>query len=79
MTSKYPLTPKWSQIVGTQAALNVMTGERYKSITTEVKNYFLGQYGKAPGKINTDIEKKAIGDQKPIAYGLRNDFLIWGH
>ena len=43
-----------------------MTGERYKSITTEVKNYFLGQYGKAPGKINTDIEKKAIGDQKPI-------------
>mgnify|MGYP003300306454 FL=1 len=61
-----PLVTPTSQIVGTQAALNVMTGERYKSITTEVKNYFLGQYGKAPGKINTDIEKKAIGDQKPI-------------
>ena len=61
-----PLVTPTSQIVGTQAALNVMTGERYKSITTEVKNYFLGQYGKAPGKINKDIEKKAIGDQKPI-------------
>ena len=61
-----PLVTPTSQIVGTQAALNVMTGERYKSITTEVKNYFLGQYGKAPGKINRDIEKKAIGDQKPI-------------
>ena len=61
-----PLVTPTSQIVGTQAALNVMTGERYKSITTEVKNYFLGQYGKAPGKINTDIEKKSIGDQKPI-------------
>ena len=61
-----PLVTPTSQIVGTQAALNVMTGERYKSITTEVKNYFLGQYGKAPGKINRDTEKKAIGDQKPI-------------
>ena len=63
-----PLVTPTSQIVGTQAAVNVMTGERYKSITTEVKNYFLGQYGKAPGKINTDIEKKAIDDQKPITH-----------
>lgn len=61
-----PLVTPTSQIVGTQAALNVMTGERYKSITTEVKNYFLGQYGKAPGEINTEVEKKAIGNQKPI-------------
>lgn len=61
-----PLVTPTSQIVGTQAALNIMTGERYKSITTEVKNYFLGQYGKAPGKINKNIEKKAIGDQSPI-------------
>ena len=61
-----PLVTPTSQIVGTQAALNVMTGERYKSITTEVKNYFLGQYGKAPGEIDKDIEKKAIGNQKPI-------------
>jgi pyruvate carboxylase subunit B len=55
-----------SQIVGTQAALNVITGERYKTITTEVKNYFLGQYGMAPGKLNKEIKKKAIGEQKEI-------------
>lgn len=61
-----PLVTPTSQIVGTQAALNVITGERYKSITTEVKNYFLGQYGKAPGEINNDIQAKAIGDQQPI-------------
>ncbi len=61
-----PLVTPTSQIVGTQAALNVMTGERYKSITSEVKNYFLGQYGKAPGDINKEIEKLAIDDQKPI-------------
>ncbi|OZA07202.1 MAG: pyruvate carboxylase subunit B, partial [Methylotenera sp. 17-45-7] len=43
-----PLVTPTSQIVGTQAVLNVMTGDRYKSITNEVKNYFLGHYGKAP-------------------------------
>ena len=61
-----PLVTPTSQIVGTQAALNVMTGERYKSITTEVKNYLLGQYGKAPGKINKDVMKQAVGEQIPI-------------
>ena len=61
-----PLVTPTSQIVGTQAALNVITGERYKTITTEVRNYFLGQYGMPPGKLNNDIKKKAIGDQKEI-------------
>ncbi|MDC0182529.1 sodium-extruding oxaloacetate decarboxylase subunit alpha [Nitrosomonadales bacterium] len=61
-----PLVTPTSQIVGTQAALNIITGERYKTITSEVKNYFLGQYGMAPGKLNTVIKKKAIGDQKEI-------------
>jgi len=61
-----PLVTPTSQIVGTQAALNVITGERYKTITTEVKNYFLGQYGMPPGKLNNDIKEKAIGDQKAI-------------
>ena len=61
-----PLVTPTSQIVGTQAALNVITGERYKTITTEVKNYFLGQYGMAPGKLNKEIKKKAIGEQKEI-------------
>jgi pyruvate carboxylase subunit B len=61
-----PLVTPTSQIVGSQAALNVMTGERYKSVTSEVKNYFLGQYGAAPGLINEEIMSSAIGTQKPI-------------
>lgn len=61
-----PLVTPTSQIVGTQAVLNVMTGQRYKSITNEVKNYFLGQYGKAPSDVNDEIKKLAIGDASPI-------------
>ena len=61
-----PLVTPTSQIVGTQAALNIITGSRYKTVTNEVKNYFLGQYGAAPGKVNEEIKSKAIGDQKPI-------------
>jgi pyruvate carboxylase subunit B len=61
-----PLVTPTSQIVGTQAALNIITGERYKSITNEVKNYFLGEYGKALGNMNEDVMKKAIGDETPL-------------
>lgn len=61
-----PLVTPTSQIVGTQAVLNVMTGARYKSITNEVKNFFLGQYGAAPGTVNQGVKKMAIGDSKPI-------------
>ncbi len=61
-----PLVTPTSQIVGTQAVLNVMTGQRYKSITNEVKNYFLGQYGSAPSAVNADVKKLAIGDVEPI-------------
>lgn len=61
-----PLVTPTSQIVGTQAVLNVMTGARYKSITNEVKNFFLGQYGSAPGTVNQGVKKMAIGDSKPI-------------
>jgi pyruvate carboxylase subunit B len=56
-----PLVTPTSQIVGTQAVLNVMTGSRYKSVTNEVKNYLLGHYGKAPGKVNSDIKNLAVG------------------
>ena len=52
-----PLVTPTSQIVGTQAVLNVMTGTRYKSVTNEVKNYLLGQYGKAPAPINKEMAK----------------------
>ena len=61
-----PLVTPTSQIVGTQAVLNVMTGERYKSITNEVKNYFLGQYGKAPAAVNDTVKKLAVGDGEVI-------------
>jgi len=61
-----PLVTPTSQIVGTQAALNVITGERYKSVTSEVKNYFLGQYGDTPAPVDKEIMKIAIGNQKPI-------------
>lgn len=61
-----PLVTPTSQIVGTQAVLNVITGKRYKSITNEVKLYLQGYYGRAPGKINEAVRTKAIGSQKPI-------------
>lgn len=61
-----PLVTPTSQIVGTQAVLNVMTGSRYKSVTNEVKNYLLGQYGKAPGKVNAAMKKSAVGDAETI-------------
>jgi pyruvate carboxylase subunit B len=61
-----PLVTPTSQIVGTQAVLNVMTGERYKSITNEVKNYFLGQYGQAPSSVNQSVKKLAVGNAEVI-------------
>ncbi|HEY8084921.1 MAG TPA: sodium-extruding oxaloacetate decarboxylase subunit alpha [Methylophilaceae bacterium] len=61
-----PLVTPTSQIVGTQAVLNVLTGARYKSITNEVKNYLMGQYGKAPGPVNETIKKLAVGDAEVI-------------
>lgn len=61
-----PLVTPTSQIVGTQAVLNVLTGARYKSITNEVKNYLLGQYGKAPGKINDEVKNMAVGSAEVI-------------
>ncbi len=56
-----PLVTPTSQIVGTQAVLNVMTGARYKSVTNEVKNYLLGQYGKSPAPVNESIKNAAVG------------------
>ncbi|MCE9633499.1 MAG: sodium-extruding oxaloacetate decarboxylase subunit alpha [Methylophilales bacterium] len=61
-----PLVTPTSQIVGTQAVLNVLTGSRYKSITNEVKNYFVGQYGKAPAPVNEKIKAQAVGDAEVI-------------
>ena len=61
-----PLVTPMSQMVGVQAATNVLMGERYKNVSKEVKAYLKGEYGKAPGEINPDLIKKVLGDEKPI-------------
>ncbi|HLF86900.1 MAG TPA: sodium-extruding oxaloacetate decarboxylase subunit alpha [Nitrospiria bacterium] len=61
-----PLVTPSSQIVGTQATLNVLTGERYKVITSETKNYLKGLYGRPPAPINEDVRRSAIGDEEFI-------------
>jgi pyruvate carboxylase subunit B len=61
-----PLVTPTSQIVGTQAVLNVILGERYARISKEVKEYCLGYYGKTPAPIDPQIKKKIIGKEKPI-------------
>ena len=61
-----PLVTPTSQIVGTQAVLNVLMGERYKMITKESKGLLKGEYGQLPGEVNAEVRKKAIGDEKVI-------------
>ncbi|MGA2082220.1 MAG: pyruvate carboxylase subunit B [Holophaga sp.] len=61
-----PLVTPSSQIVGTQATLNILTGQRYKVIPEEVKQYFRGYYGKPPAPMDPAIQKLAIGDEEPI-------------
>ncbi|MCE5295841.1 MAG: pyruvate/oxaloacetate carboxyltransferase [Euryarchaeota archaeon] len=61
-----PLVTPTSQIVGTQATLNVITGERYKMVTNETKNLVRGLYGKTPAEIRPEIRRKIIGDEVPI-------------
>ncbi len=61
-----PLVTPSSQIVGTQAVMNVIAGERYKMVTKEFKGLVKGEYGKTPVAISDDIRKKVIGDEKPI-------------
>jgi oxaloacetate decarboxylase alpha subunit len=61
-----PLVTPSSQIVGTQATLNVLVGERYKVVTKETKDYIKGLYGKPPAPVNKKIVKKVIGSEKPI-------------
>ena len=61
-----PLVTPTSQIVGTQAVFNVLAGERYKTITNEVKLYLQGRYGLAPGKIDEKLRRQAIGSEEVI-------------
>ena len=61
-----PLVTPSSQIVGTQAVMNILTGERYKVTLTEVKNYLKGLYGKPPGEVDPDLLKKVLKDEEPF-------------
>ena len=61
-----PLVTPTSQIVGSQAVLNVLAGERYKMITKESKGLLRGEYGQVPGEVNEEVRKKAIGDDTVI-------------
>jgi oxaloacetate decarboxylase alpha subunit len=61
-----PLVTPSSQIVGTQAVFNVLTGERYKTVTKEFKGVVRGEYGKTPVPIDPEFRKKIIGDAEPI-------------
>ncbi len=61
-----PLVTPTSQIVGTQAVLNVLMGERYKMVSKESKGLLRGEYGRVPGKVNEEVRKKAIGDAELI-------------
>jgi pyruvate carboxylase subunit B len=61
-----PLVTPTSQIVGTQAVLNVLTGKRYETISNEVKRYLHGGYGKAPAPVNPELQAKAVGKEEVI-------------
>ena len=63
-----PLVTPTSQIVGTQAVLNVLVngGQRYSNVTKEVKDYVRGLYGRSPAPVSEEIRRKIIGDEKPI-------------
>ena len=61
-----PLVTPSSQIVGTQAVLNVLSGERYKMVTKESRALLSGEYGQTAKPFNPEVQKKVIGDKKPI-------------
>lgn len=61
-----PLVTPMSQMVGVQAAANVLSGERYKNVSKEIKAYLRGEYGRAPGEIDPDLVKNVLGDEMPI-------------
>ena len=85
-----PLVTPTSQIVGTQAVLNVLTGERYKSITNEVKRYLQGGYGQAPAPVNEEVRSRRAGTltpeiipqgeaERPVTSGVPTEFVIDVH
>ncbi|MCL2518388.1 MAG: pyruvate carboxylase subunit B [Oscillospiraceae bacterium] len=59
-----PLVTPTSQMVGVQAANNILAGERYKNVTKEVTAYLRGEYGTPPGKVSEELIKKVLGEEK---------------
>ena len=70
-----PLVTPMSQMVGVQAASNVLFGERYKNISKEVKSYIRGEYGQAPGTVDADLVHTVLGDEEPITIRFADTLL----
>ncbi len=68
-----PLVTPTSQIVGTQAVMNIIGGERYKMVPKESKDLLAGRYGRLPAEVNEDVRKKCIGDMKVITHRYADD------
>ena len=61
-----PLVTPTSQMVGVQAVRNVLDGQRYKTVSKEIKAYCRGEYGRTPAPINPEIQAQILGDEKPL-------------
>ncbi len=68
-----PLVTPTSQIVGTQAVMNVIAGDRYQIVPNEVKDYVRGKYGRSPVPIDKKFLKTILGDEKPIDHRPADD------
>ncbi|MBP3540891.1 MAG: oxaloacetate decarboxylase subunit alpha [Clostridia bacterium] len=68
-----PLVTPTSQIVGTQAVMNIIAGERYKMVPKESKGLLRGEYGRLPAPVNEDVRKKCIGDAEVITHRPADD------
>jgi oxaloacetate decarboxylase alpha subunit len=71
-----PLVTPLSQIVGTQAVLNVLTGKRWSVVPNEMKDYVRGYYGRAPGPMDKEIVAKVLGDTPQLAADIRPGSLV---
>jgi oxaloacetate decarboxylase alpha subunit len=71
-----PLVTPLSQIVGTQAVLNVLTGKRWSVVPREMKEYIKGYYGKAPGPMNPEIVARVLGGDKPLPLDIRPGSMV---
>jgi oxaloacetate decarboxylase (Na+ extruding) subunit alpha len=71
-----PLVTPLSQIVGTQAVINVLTGKRWNVVPSEMRDYIKGYYGKAPGPMNKEVVEKVLGGDEPLSPDVRPGSLV---